>query len=696
MLKSPPPRSQRAVRTATASSREEAALSLGFETTPQLLAFGVLCLVLLLAPANLSGFWPSDYEYLPQSLLLGGAAVACLVLALSQFEVQSPKSKVGWLLLAFFGWSCLSLATTVYRHDSLIELSRVGGCLIWFWIARQLLATSDEGTLRARLLVLGGAVIIGAVWICLVALNSYRLQPTRQFSTFYNPNLFANYCALVIPLALAWTLECWRNARDGRLRLSPAIPLVVGTLSTFIVLAGLLVSGSKGGLLSLFLGLLVFAIAIWRARSATLLQSLRTHRTAFAVAAILIAVVGGALFMKTVAPRLASARGAENNSTMFRVYTWQSTLKMAQARPLLGWGAGTFPSAYSQFATTSYTRSAHQSWLQIAAETGVPSLLLLLGAFGVAAAHGWKHLRSAHWPFAAGGLAALIAMLAHGMTDSGWNISSILLLVVLTLAILDTQVVESPDSPLDARHSSLSYAWLGWTLLLAFASSQLQRAATAQSLFVEAQPFIQRGAGPSQAEKALQAVDADPLSARMRILQAQTASSAEAALPAIQKATELQPTRAANWLGLARLTNTSEASKYFDRAVELEPNETSTLLARAKWRLENNDARGWQDLEKIAALADAPYGRYRPVEEIVNLDFLRAYVQLAPRAIEQKKLDLARRYIERGLQDVQEAQKFEARRRELAQASGVGDDGTSTDLSQLEAQLKALQQQLKS
>ena len=54
----------------------------------------------------------------------------------------------------------------------------------------------------------------------------------------------------------------------------------------------------------------------------------------------------------------------------FRTLTWQGTLDMAQKRPLLGWGAGTFETAFPPHQVAGFTRHAHNSYLQLFAEAG--------------------------------------------------------------------------------------------------------------------------------------------------------------------------------------------------------------------------------------------------------------------------------------------------------------------------------------
>jgi hypothetical protein len=62
-------------------------------------------------------------------------------------------------------------------------------------------------------------------------------------------------------------------------------------------------------------------------------------------------------------------------------------------------------------------------------EHGVPALLLLLTAWVLFFQQGWRQLRTSRWPFALGALGSVTAFLAHGLTDSGWGISSILVSV---------------------------------------------------------------------------------------------------------------------------------------------------------------------------------------------------------------------------------------------------------------------------
>jgi len=78
--------------------------------------------------------------------------------------------------------------------------------------------------------------------------------------------------------------------------------------------------------------------------------------------------------------RILSAFTTQRRSAAFRYYTWTATARMIGQRPLLGFGPGSYEYVQPQFAIAGFTRTAHQTLLQIAAETGIPSLALLLVA----------------------------------------------------------------------------------------------------------------------------------------------------------------------------------------------------------------------------------------------------------------------------------------------------------------------------
>jgi O-antigen ligase len=704
------------------------------------LSFGVLCLVVLFAPRALSGFLPGNYLdqfTLPSlfgpltalSLLATITACVCLLMALrpgnsvESGDAVAPSTRMrnlmkrfpvaAWLG-AFFVWCVLASLTTVYRHDTLLELTRVGCCVVLFLVAVALLRDNvdalDEEKSRivvTRQMALLLCITVGTLLVSTPALLQFLRGASGLFGSFSNPNFFANYGVMAVPLALAWTVQ---NARAKSGSSQHWLFVGAGAVATLVLVGGVISTNSKGGFLSLLVGLIVFAVAAVRAQGAAIREWVAAHRVLVAVGLVLLLAVGSVVTARTVGPRLLAARDGDNNSTMFRAYTWQSTAHMALARPLLGWGPGSFPSAYGQFAITGTTRHAHQVWLQIAAENGIVASLLLLGACLAATARGWHALRGMNWPLAAGALAALWAFIAHGFTDYGWATTSIALLFLLVLALLQTVPTTSSNTsaeePYESPQFALRWPWLGLTLLVALSAWWMQRVVGGADYMNRANDMWSSGSPTMALQFARDAVSSDPLSARWHTQLGSMLESTDAdADAAFERATLLQPTNGQLWRRWAEYraehaTSTQRSGPstetLFNRAVQLDRNSTSIRLARAQWLQGQNDPRAWNDLQYIMQLRDAPYGRYRALADLVNLDFARASIPLTRRALQSDNKTGAQQLITRSLNEVKEARGKEEYWRQINSAGGgAGEFGDARDLGDIEAQLNALKEQLK-
>ena len=513
-------------------------------------------------------------------------------------------------------------------------------------------------------------------------ISFFQTHDPRQFGTFLNPNLFANALALAIPFSIGLPLAIWNISRQRNFA-------VVGALPFLILLPALAVTSSKGGLLAALIGSLVTILALRAARPVAFKAAFRKMLPAVLV----LALVFGALAAKTVVPRLLAARGADDNSTMFRVYLWRGTLKMIEARPVFGFGPGAFSGSYPQFAPAGTARSAHESWLQIAAESGVPALLLLVATFVLALRNGWRARRDEGWALRAGAMGALIAMIVHGCFDAGWGATPVVILLALALGMLQ---MPTPTSEIEEPRGNLNLGWIGATLLLALAGFGTQQAALGQDAYNESQRLLDLGSRAQALQKAKQAVDIAPGSSRLQTnlgyLQSANGLDGSAAL---QRAIQLQPDRAANYLTLARVAQANNRpdlyEKWMGEALNKEPLSSYFLLTRAKFRLQHKDARGYDDLESLMKLWDAPYGHYPALADQVNLDFARGVALLAPRLKQTGQGARARKLAQRALKDVAAAKLIAPRNRKLSQAVGGGGLDVYEDADDLEARLKRLE-----
>jgi O-antigen ligase len=648
------------VKTRAASSNVRSETTLGFNSIAALAAFCLLALIMSIAPWHLSLFWPVNddyYDYLPQALFAGVMAFVCVLLALASRSENGaavrPWKGIAWCLAAFVSWVALSCIGAIYRHDALLETARVVSVVLGFFAVRAVLKSTVEFD-RTRVLLLG-AIVLGAVAVASgPALGFIQTRSPQLSPLFTHNNLFANYCAMALPLCLGTTMLARRMARRG----SQKLVVACGLAAAAWIALGLLASASKGGFLAALCGAVAFGSIVLRARFGVVRAWLRANRTIAIVLGLVLVGGVGLVGGRTVLPRILAARGSQNHSTMFRIYTWRAAAEMTQARPVVGFGPGSFPWAHSKFSEVGFTRTAHQSWLQIAGESGVPALLLLLGATVLSLRRGWRVVKTengAQWPIVAGAVGAIVAFAVHGMLDAGWGIISVALLLMVSLALLDS-CEEVPTSTVENEASSQRAAalWLGAALLLGGASWLAQRAVAGEDARREGREAAARGDATTALERAQAATIADPLGVRIWTNRAQTEESLQTdGTASWQRALVVNPWGAQAWRQWAqsRVQRGEDPSEQFARSLEVAPNDTETLRERAEWRIARGDARGWDDWQKIAQLLRKPYGLYPATPELVNYDFAHALLTLAARDTKREQNATAK-------EKLQEAQRF--------------------------------------
>lgn len=183
-----------------------------------------------------------------------------------------------------------------------------------------------------------------------------------------DPNyLAANIVASLVMITGLLRVESLRRWR---------VPLL---LAVPVLLYGLVATQSRGGMLAV---LTAAALAVF------LLREYRTRILA-AVGALL---VGIALFL-VLQPRALERITQSDSSGTGRTDLWAAAWAVWQDAPLIGVGAGNFPSAKSAYADQigfverpelllDMPMVAHDVWLQALAETGLVGLVLIVSAFG--------------------------------------------------------------------------------------------------------------------------------------------------------------------------------------------------------------------------------------------------------------------------------------------------------------------------
>lgn len=231
---------------------------------------------------------------------------------------------------------------------------------------------------RTLLYGLALAAVAGSAVIADLGVQEYVTHvraglPNWRIFVSSSPDFLAGYFVLLLPLTLALFLEA-PSLRGLTPLLRGLASLVLGVV-LLLQLAAFLTTQSRFGLVSLAVALAVFAagllLAMWR--GLVLPKATRLLLGVFGVGLVL----GGAVFARPVLLRL---QNLHDNSAAFRVWTWRGSLHMASANPIFGTGIGTWTDLYPPYALTGFTRLAHNSYLQMADECGLPALLALLAA----------------------------------------------------------------------------------------------------------------------------------------------------------------------------------------------------------------------------------------------------------------------------------------------------------------------------
>lgn len=208
--------------------------------------------------------------------------------------------------------------------------------------------------------------------------------------SFANRNHFALFLGCLLPLLAAWSC---RAAEPGRDRTS--VRDVAAASIALIVFATLLVVGSRGGLLTGGLGA-VGAFAVLVSGRPEVLQ----HRRLSLVAGSLVATAMVAGMFAFFARAMALDRLLQSDHDALRSKLGPLTLHLITEYLPFGSGFGSFATVFAIVEPTSmldvlYVNQAHNDWLQLPLEGGIPALAILLVGTVWTVWRSWKCWRNA-------------------------------------------------------------------------------------------------------------------------------------------------------------------------------------------------------------------------------------------------------------------------------------------------------------
>ncbi len=307
--------------------------------------------------------------------------------------------------------------------------------------------------------ILWGGVLCGALFQAIYA--STRLlttgdriwgvvvegNPGRFRGTFVNPDHFAFYLGLALPLAFAWLWWGFRQA-GRRHQVDQKVWLVAPPLMLWLLLfLSLALSGSRGGL-----GAAIFAVIAQGVLIGVPQGRLRRAPLGLVLATMGIGVVAIVSLQQGLGRVLETSPYEIRWNLRFEVY--RAAFELVREFPLVGTGLGTFREAFPLVQPASLEGSwwhAHNDWLELWITGGPLALLFAVAAF-VYLAHRLLRvfLQGRRSEERAAGLAALGTVVAsglHSVFDFGLTIpANAFTLAVIAGAAVSASVVSS-DPP---------------------------------------------------------------------------------------------------------------------------------------------------------------------------------------------------------------------------------------------------------
>ncbi|MSP14547.1 MAG: hypothetical protein EXR62_16530 [Chloroflexi bacterium] len=233
-----------------------------------------------------------------------------------------------------------------------------------------------------------------------------------------NPNVMGGILVVLLPLSFGLVL-----AQQKQLPLY-WIRLILALTGVIMVLAGLLVTQSRGAYAAGILSLLTIVLLRWpQARK-------------LVIGALIGLILVGFFWYDSLLVFITEILNTDAITSLDeRVEIWSHAIYAIQDFPLTGIGMGTFSRVipflypYVLLPSTTGIAHAHNLFLQAGVDLGIPGLITFLALFFSLATIGFaawrrrqKTLNSEMQGVILGCLGALVAMLVHGMLDAvTWN-----------------------------------------------------------------------------------------------------------------------------------------------------------------------------------------------------------------------------------------------------------------------------------
>lgn len=279
--------------------------------------------------------------------------------------------------------------------------------LLFFALFTDVISTAKE---RRRVLIAMGLTLLAvglvAIWQKLTGWNipnpAWQAAATRRVTFFYGfPNAIGLFAAPVTVIMAAWSVslllsKTWRRRWWS---IAAAGVAVLGALACLFAV-------SKGALIGIFVGLVVFGLAYRRLRPV-------------ALGLIIVASLGVSLYrpMTNLTGNIFAGR---DSSSSVRLIIWDETLDMLADRPFFGGGLSGYPTAivpYHRAKHIEIFQYPHNLLLNFWTEIGLIGLAGFIWLFILFFVRNAGLVRRGYGWLPLALIAAMSAIVVHGLVD---------------------------------------------------------------------------------------------------------------------------------------------------------------------------------------------------------------------------------------------------------------------------------------
>ncbi|MGO8670019.1 MAG: O-antigen ligase family protein [Capsulimonadaceae bacterium] len=445
-----------------------------------LLAVAMIMMVLvpLLAAPSMSYRW---HGLKSVGYQVGCIVLLCAMISMARFDRLTVGIKRLWSkapnrwLCAVIAWALLSFGLSPdkqFAGTALIQL--VGGALIFFCISQKL---NSRAQYELILDVFVGVAILGSLAGFVMYGNSVADQGG---GLFVDHQLFGAFLMLMLPIMLV----------TGFMPTKP-IRRMSAQIASVLCASCLLLARTRASWIGEAFALTLLAVLAYKYYFASLHEARTTgERRNRAAAYIMPAValvsalvificlsnLGGSFSQRAFS--VEQSVNGQDSSFESRVQAWNGTIRMIAAKPIMGWGIGTYALHQEQFTHVgsprwavlrhgpSLSEQAHDYYLQTAAETGIVGLVLWIGFLVTLFSRAFTRLPalatdSIRQRVLVGCVSALAGQVIDSLANPSWQFGDLMLffwvMAGISMAATGTSEVRAEDSvPLTDVNASLS------------------------------------------------------------------------------------------------------------------------------------------------------------------------------------------------------------------------------------------------